>query len=209
MSYSEAMLTNWSFASIVNKHGNVTSVRSDVIQAVMREKLPDMLVNLTASLVDSNHSDAYPILGYSYMLIRQTMADCDTAVELYRYIDWLLQDGFAGEIASELGMAQVIEELKHRVHFRVLSRMRCGDEQHWVRRLVQEQIEDENTVLTWRVPLLIGAPLVALLICVMVGYIIYQQWRLRYDVLVGYIIYQRWKFRYDVMVGYICNSNGG
>ena len=54
----------------------------------------------------------------------------------------------------------------------------------------EEQIEDENTVLTWRVPLLIGAPLVALLICVMVGYIIYQQWRLRYDVMVGCVIYQ-------------------
>ena len=186
MSYSEAMLTNWSFASIVNKHGNIAPVDSAVMRDVMHERMDDMH-NLTVSLVDSDNENAYPLLGYSYLLIRHTtMTDCATAVELYRYIEWLLHDEFARDTAAELGMAQVTHDVYVLVRDTVLYTMKCGGggdgggAGRSVRQLVDEQKHLERLEV-WRVPLLIAGPIIAAVICLMLGYIVYQQWRLRYS----------------------------
>ena len=50
-----------------------------------------MSSRLTSSLIDCEGMETYPISGYSYFIVRMTQADnCSVAVELARYIEWLL-----------------------------------------------------------------------------------------------------------------------
>lgn len=86
MSYPEAIITSMTYAKLVNRNNETVDVNIDTITKVIESRFPDLNENLTGSLIDSSEDGAYPILGYSYMLIKQQgMLNCESAVELYRY----------------------------------------------------------------------------------------------------------------------------
>ena len=181
MSFSEALLTTWTIAEIENKYGNITSPFDNPIDEVMRESLDILSSGRTTFLVDSDVPDSYPMLGYSYIIIRHTtMHDCYAAVELYRYIEWLMYDAFAEEMAQELGMSQILPELAHMIDTTVLHTMLCRV--HNVRDLVIAQmlLEEESSQLPWRMAAGIFSICFGFIILLMVAYIIYQQLKLRY-----------------------------
>ena len=51
---------------------------------------------MTANLVDYTEDNEYPVLGYSYFIVRMhTFTACDVSVELVRYMEWIMESGFA------------------------------------------------------------------------------------------------------------------
>ena len=59
-------------------------------------------------LVDADGEEAYPLPGYTYMILRMDAFDsCDKAVQLYRYIDWFTTHPDAQRECEKLFMAPV------------------------------------------------------------------------------------------------------
>ena len=62
----------------------------------------------TVVLVDADGEEAYPLPGYTYMILRMDAFDsCDKAVQLYRYIDWFTTHPDAQRECEKLFMAPV------------------------------------------------------------------------------------------------------
>jgi len=79
------------YASIVNRRGRVTDGHKRFVQTAMDERAHSMSSRLTSSLIDCEGVDTYPMSGYSYFIVRMKQAgNCSVAVELARYIEWLL-----------------------------------------------------------------------------------------------------------------------
>jgi phosphate transport system substrate-binding protein len=72
-------------ARIQNKANQWVTASVMGTQAAMDSTVDNIDRRLTASLVDPPSREAYPISGYSYLLIRKkSMQNCTTAMELYR-----------------------------------------------------------------------------------------------------------------------------
>ena len=69
-----------------------------------------------ADLVDSNGARSYPIVAYTYLVIRmKTMKNCDSAKELYRYIDWFTTSEEASYLCKENGMIPLSRNASDRI----------------------------------------------------------------------------------------------
>ena len=109
---AEALAANWTYAKLVNIAGNVVDVDPEVTGKVIVDRVGELSQQLTGSLVDSERPDAYPLLGYSYLIVRMTqMSNCDSATELLWFVEWLFEDKFARELAHEMLMAYIPDEV--------------------------------------------------------------------------------------------------
>ena len=61
---------NLPFASVVNKRGRVTVGDKRSVQAAMDERSHSMSSRLTSNLVDCDGEQTYPIVSYSYFIVR-------------------------------------------------------------------------------------------------------------------------------------------
>ena len=65
--------------------GNLVDVKSSGTRQAMTSSISKLGSRLTGTLVDHPSPEAYPILGYSYFIIRvHGMMDCSMAIELAR-----------------------------------------------------------------------------------------------------------------------------
>ena len=184
MSYPESLITQWPYARLLNKNNEETEVNLQVIRQVTEQTPWSPDNDVPGVLIDSDAPDAYPILGYSYLLLHQTgMRDCESAVELFRYIEWCIYDDYAEEVSSELGLVRVIPSVADFIYSEVLEELYCDDHKH-VRDLVEQQKHLENDIsLFWKIPVAIAVPTTMVLLGILICYIIYQKYRLKKAVL--------------------------
>ena len=73
----------------------------------MEERYGNMTDRLTADLVDCSGPQTYPIVSYTYFIVRkqQTAPNCSAVVELVRYIEWFTTTQEALLHANGQGMA--------------------------------------------------------------------------------------------------------
>jgi len=103
-----AVEVNLPMASIVNQRGRVTVAEQRSLQAAMDERAHDMSSRLTSSLVDCEGEETYPIVGYSYFIVRMKQSgNCSVSVELARYVEWILTSSQAEAEAANYVMATV------------------------------------------------------------------------------------------------------
>jgi phosphate transport system substrate-binding protein len=86
-------------AALENKDGQYVQPSEQSCSAALASV--DMPENLRAFVPDPTGPDAYPISTFSWILLRKSYKDAQTAEALRKLLQWSLQDG--QRFASELG----------------------------------------------------------------------------------------------------------
>ena len=170
-----AQQVDLTYASIINRAGATVRASEVTVQAAMDVSSDQMSNRLTVSMVDVSGLSSYPIVGYTYMIVhKETMQNCDSAVELARYIEWFLTKSQPREEASQLSMIPVSDKIADKVYATVLKNMYCRDRR--VLSLLSSQKSAEAASLeTWRTPVKIVVPIVAILIMGLITYMVFQR----------------------------------
>jgi phosphate transport system substrate-binding protein len=106
-----AKSNNLPFASIINQAGKTIVPSNDSVQAAMAEgQFSD---KLTATIVDGKSEGAYPIAGYTYLILHTTsMTDCVKAQKILEFFKWALTDPTAVSRASALGYSPLPDSVR-------------------------------------------------------------------------------------------------
>jgi ABC-type phosphate transport system substrate-binding protein len=163
------------YASVINKHGNAVQANQESVQSAMDGKMSEMTDRLTVSLVDAPGSEAYPIVDFTYMIVRmESYSECESYIELVRYIQWLLTNEQARSEAEQFSMITVSENLAQRIQADVVEQMTCSGEN--IFKAAEDQRNKELISLqTWRLPVAIVTPFVGCIIIALCGYLLYQR----------------------------------
>ena len=103
-------------AHIINKAGSIVKATTHSIQVAMDFYKDKLSERLTTSLVDCPHKDAYPFASYTYLIVQKhLMKDCTVAVELYRYIMWILSNKQAEQEANHFYMASITKKVSQAI----------------------------------------------------------------------------------------------
>lgn len=158
---SDAVGDGVAYAAIVNKAGEVVDANVQSVHNAIESSSDSLTSRLTASLSDSSSPGAYPIVGYTYLIVRMSNnSDCDVAKELVRFIKWFLSSPVAERTCEEHGFALVSESVKQKINRLVLEKMKCN--RKFVHALVQKDIDWELAQERYRVlelPLKIALPI--------------------------------------------------
>ena len=108
---SYAKSNSLAFASVVNQAGKTIVPSNDSVQAAMAEGSFDD--KLTATIVDGKSDGAYPIAGYTYLILHTTtMTDCVKAQKTLEFFQWALTDTTAVARASALGYSPLPDAVR-------------------------------------------------------------------------------------------------
>lgn len=111
---SYAISNKLSFASLVNQAGKTVVANNDSVQAAMAEAT--FSDKLTATIVDGKSDGAYPIAGYTYLILHTTsMTDCVKAQKTLEFFKWAMTDATAISRASALGYSALPDAVKTNV----------------------------------------------------------------------------------------------
>jgi phosphate transport system substrate-binding protein len=114
---SYAVSNNLIYADMINRAGkrvrpNAASLAS-ALDALDAGALDEQL---TASITDGASEGAWPIAGFTYLLLHSSsMTDCVKARKLLDYMYWTLTDPSAARRAAQLGYAVLPEALRGHV----------------------------------------------------------------------------------------------
>jgi len=163
------------YASIINKRGRMTVANKKSVQAAMNERLDNMTSRLTTILVDCDGDETYPIAAYSYFIVHMTQTgNCSASVELVRYVEWFLTSVQAETDALSHFMVPVSPVVVSKIRSEVLERMTC-DGRLLMDMVRQQKYEEDESLKTWKTPVAIVTPLMALLILILVVYAVRQR----------------------------------
>lgn len=101
------------YASIINQAGKPIVPSNDSVQAAMTEFAGAFTPKLTNTIVDGKSDGAYPISGYTYLILHTTsMTDCTKALKLLEFWKWALTDSTAISRASALGYSPLPDAVR-------------------------------------------------------------------------------------------------
>ena len=113
---SYAISNGMKFADLINKAGNKVTANADSVASAMSDFAGGFSDKLTATIVDGDGADSYPIVGYTYIILHTTsMTDCVKAEKLLGYLDWALTDKGAADLAGSLGYSVLPEAVRDQV----------------------------------------------------------------------------------------------
>ena len=103
-------------SKIVNKAGKLVAPSFETAQIVVKAGHGTFDERFNADLVDSKGALSYPLVAYTYLVIRMKITkNCSSAMELYRYIKWLTSTEDANKLCVENGMIPLNDALRQRV----------------------------------------------------------------------------------------------
>jgi len=101
------------YAKMVNAAGKTIEASiPSTIAAIKDAKFDD---KLTAIIVNSQQPDAWPIAGFTYLIVNKDYKDCKKAEKLVSFINWALTDASAIDRASKLLYAPLPQEVTPKV----------------------------------------------------------------------------------------------
>jgi len=113
---SYAISNNMSFAQMVNQAGKTVTANGDSVNAAMAEFANAFTDKLTATIVDGKSEGAWPISGYTYIILHTTsMQDCLKAQKIVDFLKWAQTDPAAQAAASKLGYSVLPEAVRANV----------------------------------------------------------------------------------------------
>jgi phosphate transport system substrate-binding protein len=113
---SYAISNNMSFAQLVNKAGKTVTANAASVEAAMTEFANAFTPQLTATIVDGSSDGAWPITGYTYIILHtSTMTDCVKAQKLLQFLQWTQTDPGAQEAATKLGYSILPDAVRQTV----------------------------------------------------------------------------------------------
>lgn len=170
---ADAETSSLKTASIVNRAKKTITANTTTIQNAMYDfSHIDTLLN---SIVDPDGDNSYPISAYTYLIVKmQGMEDCDSAIELVGYINWLLTAKEAREECLNRFMVPLSNEVVDIIIETVLKRMTCKGRAVYKTMLQKFQNETQSAE-TWRLSLIILIPCLFVIFIGLLGYIVRDQ----------------------------------
>lgn len=123
---SYAKSNNMAFASMINKSGATVVANAASVEAAMAEFANAFTDQLTATIVDGSSAGAWPISGYTYIILHTTsMTDCVKAQKLLEFLRWAQTDSGAQNAAASLGYS-VLPDAVRQIVLGKLGEVTCN-----------------------------------------------------------------------------------
>jgi len=111
-----ALSNGMSVAQMVNKAGQTVTANGASVEAAMAEFAGAFTDKLTATIVDGSSAGAWPITGYTYIILHTTsMTDCVKAQKLLEFLKWAQTDAGAQDSAAKLGYSVLPDAVRQAV----------------------------------------------------------------------------------------------
>jgi len=118
-----AKSNNILYAKMVNASGKTVEASiPSTVAAIKDAKFDD---KLTAVIVNSKDPEAWPIAGFTYLIVNKGYKDCKKAEKIVSFINWALSDPAAANRASKLLYAPLPKEVTPRV-IEVVNKITCN-----------------------------------------------------------------------------------
>lgn len=166
---------NLPVAKIINKQGKIVGAHTETIQQAMNQA--NNTESMQFSLVDSPHPEAYPMASFVYFIVNVSLQQpiCQSAMELYRYVEWFLESPAAKDKTMDMNMIPLTSTLIQAIKDKVLNHFLCQG--HSVKLLVEEQIwMEEESLKTWKIPVIISAVIAGIFLLMLASCLVYQRY---------------------------------
>ena len=111
-----AISNSMSYAQMVNQAGKTVDAKGASVQAAMAEFANAFTDKLTAVIVDGKSDGAWPITGYTYIILHTTsMQDCVNAQKIIDFLKWAQTDPAAQAAAAKLGYSVLPDAVRTNV----------------------------------------------------------------------------------------------
>jgi phosphate transport system substrate-binding protein len=121
-----AISNSMSYAQLINKAGKTVTANSASVEAAMAEFANAFTPQLTAVIVDGASDGAWPITGYTYIILHTTsMTDCVKAQKLLDFLNWAQTDSGAQTAATKLGYSVLPDAVRTNV-LATLAKVTCN-----------------------------------------------------------------------------------
>jgi phosphate transport system substrate-binding protein len=104
-----AVKNSLTYATLQNKAGNFVDASFDAVSAAASGSIASMPADLRVSITNADGKDAYPISGFTWLLISKTMKDHEKAKAIQKFLEWAMGDG--QKYAKELYYAPLPKEV--------------------------------------------------------------------------------------------------
>ena len=181
ISSSSVQSYNLPVADVENKQGNfIYPCRESVLCAVKYGEnsiMPYTLPRWTwLNITDSDAEMAYPIVGYTYIVIPKKDLACEAAVEFYRYVNWFLNSEDAQYSVGKADMAYVGNRVSNAIVHCLDTGFYC-EGNTLVFPLVQRQLEKELPREDWEIWLTVVIAVLVFLLFLTSLYAIHQRYK--------------------------------
>ena len=88
-----AVQNNLPYALLQNKAGNFVQASFDAVSAAAAGAAKTMPSDLRVSITNADGKDAYPISGFTWLLIYRKMKDPEKAKAIVKFLHWAMTDG--------------------------------------------------------------------------------------------------------------------
>jgi phosphate transport system substrate-binding protein len=103
-------------ASMINIAGSTVTANAESVASAMSDFADAFDENMTATIVDGEGANSWPITGYTYIILHtQNMEDCVKAQKIVEFLTWALTDAGAGQQAADLGYSVLPETVRNQV----------------------------------------------------------------------------------------------
>lgn len=103
--YSYAKYLKLPTAELENKAGRFVAASDVVGEATLANNLNRIPANLRVFITDPDGAESYPIISFSWLLLKERNADAAKSQALKRFVNWGLTDGQS--LSSELGFIRL------------------------------------------------------------------------------------------------------
>jgi phosphate transport system substrate-binding protein len=121
-----AISNSMSYAQMVNQAGKTVTANGASVNAAMAEFANAFTDKLTAIIVDGKSDGAWPISGYTYIILHTTsMKDCVKAQKIIDFLKWAQTDPTAQKAATSLGYSVLPDAVRTNVLAK-LAQVNCN-----------------------------------------------------------------------------------
>ena len=111
-----ALSNGMNVSQLVNKAGKTVTANGASVNAAMAEFAGAFTDKLTATIVDGSSDGAWPITGYTYIILHTTsMTDCVKAQKIVDFLVWAQTDTGAQNGATSLGYSVLPDAVRQQV----------------------------------------------------------------------------------------------
>jgi phosphate transport system substrate-binding protein len=104
------------FTQMVNQAGKTVTANAASVEAAMAEFAGTFTDKLTNTIVDGKSDGAWPMTGYTYIILHTTsMKDCTKAAKILEFLKWAQTDAGAQKVASDLGYSVLPDAVRQQV----------------------------------------------------------------------------------------------
>jgi len=88
-----AVKNNLPYAAMQNKEGNFVQPTFEAVSAAAAASAKSLPEDLRVSITNADGKDAYPISGFTWLLVYKKMKDKEKAKAMVKFLEWAMADG--------------------------------------------------------------------------------------------------------------------